>query len=574
MAQTTPTGAEVVARTLARAGVRRVFSLSGNQVLSLYESLDRAGVAIVHTRHEGAAVHMADAWARLTGEVGVCLVSAGPGHANALGALAVAGTGESAVLLLSGHAPLARAGQGAFQEMDQAGLARPLVRWAQVATSPAVLGAQVASALRAAQRGIPGPVHLSLPVDVLEAPAPAGPDAATDAAPDVGAGRAAEGEEAGEAAPPDGAAVRAVLDALSGAARPLILAGAAGGRPALHARLEALSARSGVPWLRVDHPRGLADPGLGRAAEAVAAADVLLLVGKRQDYRLGYAAPPVLASGVRLLQIDPEREAIGRHRPVEVAIVAGLLPALDALLAAAGDGVGGAGGAGGARSGPAAWAARVAALRAAPSGDDPDAAGDGAPGGGLHPWAVLGVLAAALDARRLRGRDVCLVVDGGEFGQWARARLRPAPPGDLVNEPSGAIGYALPFAVAAALARPAATVVALAGDGAFGFYALELETAARCAAPVLVVVGNDAAWGTERHLQLRRYGADRAVATDLLPARYDVLATALGGHGEHVEALDALRPALERALDAVAAGRPAVVDVRLRSVPSPAAGAL
>jgi acetolactate synthase-1/2/3 large subunit len=369
--------------------------------------------------------------------------------------------------------------------------------------------------------------------------------------------------------------VRAVLDALRGAARPLILAGAAGGRPALHARLEALSARSGVPWLRIDHPRGLADPGLGRAAEAVAAADVLLLLGKRQDYRLGYAAPPVLASGCRLLQVDPEREAIGRHHPVEVAIVAGLLPALDALLAAAGGGAGGAGAAApGAPGAHGAWAARVAALRAAPAGDDPHAAGDATAAGGLHPWAVLGVLAAALDARRRRGRDVCLVVDGGEFGQWARARLRPAPPGDLVNEPSGAIGYALPFAVAAALARPAATVVALAGDGAFGFYALELETAARCAAAVLVVVGNDAAWGTERHLQTRRYGPDRAVATDLLPARYDVLATALGGHGEHVEALDAVRPALERALDAVAAGRPAVVDVRLRSVPSPAAGAL
>ena len=558
---TAATGAAAVARALARAGVRRVFSLSGNQVLSLYEALDRAGVAIVHTRHEGAAVHMADAWARLTGEVGVCLVSAGPGHANALGALAMAGSGEAAVLLLSGHAPLGRAGQGAFQEMDQAGLARPLVRWAEVATAPAALGPLVATALRAAQRGIPGPVHLSLPVDVLEAAVPA-----------VADGGAADGGAAADDGPPDAAAVRAVLEALGGAARPLILAGAAGGRPALHARLEALSDRSGAPWLRLDHPRGLADPALGRAAEAVAAADVLLLVGKRQDYRLGYAAPPVLAPGCRLLQIDPAFEAIGRHRPAEVAIVAGLLPALDALLAAAGDAAG--------AGAHAAWRARVAALRAAPAGAGPEAdavadgAPDEAPAPGLHPWAVLGVLADALDDRRRGGQAVCLVVDGGEFGQWARARLRPAAPGDLVNEPSGAIGYALPFAVAARLARPEATTVAIAGDGAFGFYALELETAARCAAPVLAVVGNDAAWGTERHLQTRRYGPGREVATALLPARYDALAAALGGHGEHVEALSALRPALERALAAVAAGRPAVVDVRLRSVPSPAAGAL
>ena len=157
---------------------------------------------------------------------------------------------------------------------------------------------------------------------------------------------------------------------------------------------------------------------------------------------------------------------------------------------------------------------------------------------------------------------------GGSSGQWARARLRPAPPRDLVNEPSGAIGYAVPFAIAARLARPQATVVALAGDGALGFHALELETAGRCGAPVLVVVGNDAAWGTERHLQLRRYGPGRDVATALSAARYSAVVAGLGGHGEHVEEGAGLRPALERALAAVAAGRPALVDVRLRSVPS------
>ena len=143
-----------------------------------------------------------------------------------------------------------------------------------------------------------------------------------------------------------------------------------------------------------------------------------------------------------------------------------------------------------------------------------------------------------------------------------------------MNEPSGAIGYAVPFAIAARLARPQATVVALAGDGALGFHALELETAGRCGAPVLVVVGNDAAWGTERHLQLRRYGPGRDVATALSAARYSAVVAGLGGHGEQVEEGAGLRPALERALAAVAAGRPALVDVRLRSVPSPAAGAL
>ena len=170
------------------------------------------------------------------------------------------------------------------------------------------------------------------------------------------------------------------------------------------------------------------------------------------------------------------------------------------------------------------------------------------------------------------GERACVVLDGGEFGQWARAILRLRPPQHLVNEPSGAIGFSVPFALAARLARPEATVIAIAGDGAFGFHAMEIETAARCRLPFLAIVGNDAAWGTERHLQVARYGADRAVATDLTPARYDRLAKALGGYGAHVERQVELGPALERALAAVAAGQPAVVNVQIQSVPSPAGG--
>jgi acetolactate synthase-1/2/3 large subunit len=555
----TETGAGAVARTLAESGVRRVFSLSGNQILSLYEALDRAGIGVVHTRHEGGAVHMADGWARLTGEVGVALVSAGPGHANSLGALAMASAGESPVLLLSGHAPLARAGQGAFQEMDQVGLARPLTRWADVARRPEDVAGLVGTALGIARGGVPGPVHLSLPVDVLEGAASAGAGGAPEAA---GAGL--------PGTPPDGLAhadVRRVLTGLRRAGRPLILVGPSGGRPAAHARLAALTARTGVPFLVLDYPRGLADPVLGRAIEAVAQADAVLLLAKRQDYRLGYAAPPVLARDCRLMQIDAEPESIGRHRPVDVGIVAPLLPALDALLAVAEETDWPVPGAG-------AWSERVAMLRdASPQVEpDPGPAGEGESAGALHPWPALGAVADAL-AGLDRGR-LCLVLDGGEFGQWARARLRPAAPRDLVNEPSGAIGYALPFAVAAKLARPAATVVALAGDGAFGLYAMELETAVRCGAPVLVVVGNDAAWGTERHLQLRRYGPGRDVATTLSGARYAAVAAGLGAHAERVEDAAGLAPALDRALRALADGRPAVVEVVLRSVPSPASGAL
>ena len=541
----TRTGAQVVARCLAEAGVRWVFSLSGNQILSLYEALDRAGIGIVHTRHEGAAVHMADAWARLTGEVGVCLVTAGPGHANALGALAMAGAGESPVVLLSGHAPSARAGQGAFQEMNQVALARPLTRWSAVAERTAHLPTLIATAFRHAQTGRYGPTQVSLPVDVLEGPAD---DLAQDAEP--GPQQAAYFPTP---APPDTAAVRRIVALLREAARPVVVAGAWCARMRGHAALAAFSQHTGVPFLVVDHPRGLADPGLGRAAKALAAADTALLFGKTQDYRLNYGAPPAIAHTCRLLQIDPVLAEIGRHRAVEDGMVAELLPTAAALLEAAREVSWSLG----------SWTREVAALKETPVTVPTPA--DPSVDDGLHPWSVLDGL-ASLVAKQ----DVCFVLDGGEFGQWGRARLRPSPPHHLVNEPSGAIGFALPFAIASKLARPDAMVVALTGDGAFGFHAVELETAARLGVPVLVVVGNDAKWGTERHLQHARYGPDRGVATDLLPARYDLLAAALGCHGEYVERQEEIKPAFQRAAAALAGGRPAVVNARIRSVPSPA----
>ena len=563
-------GAQLVARGLAAMGVRRVFSLSGNQVLSLYEALDREGIGIVHTRHEAAAVHMADAWARLTGEMGVCLVTAGPGHANALGALAMAESGESPVVMLSGHAPLERAGAaveemrgkpGAFQEMDQAGLARPVTRWAAVATAVEQLPELLETAFARARAGRPGPVSLSLPVNVLEDTVADSGDRVPAGTMRDQAGRPAKtsGENA-DGAEPDVTAFRKIVARLREAERPLIVAGPSAARPRLRAALGAFCAQTRLPLVVVDHPRGLSDPALGHVAKALPRADVVLLFGKTQDYRIGYGAG--LAEGCALLQIDPVRDEIGRYRAPEIGMAAELEPAAQALLVAA-------------RELDAvpwpetAWAEEVAALMA--EVDEPQDVG--ATDEGMHPWRVLDALAAMLDERERDGKAVCLVIDGGEFGQWARARLasrlRREAALHFVNEPSGAIGYAVPFAIAAKLARPEATVVALAGDGAFGFHAMELETAARVGAPVLAVIGNDGAWGTERHLQRARYGNDRTVATELLAARYDVLAHGLGGHGEYAPEGAELSAALAAAFAALDSGKVAVVNARIRSVASP-----
>jgi acetolactate synthase-1/2/3 large subunit len=161
-------------------------------------------------------------------------------------------------------------------------------------------------------------------------------------------------------------------------------------------------------------------------------------------------------------------------------------------------------------------------------------------------------------------REPVLIADGGEFGQWAQACV--SAPTRLINGPSGSIGSALPFALAARLARPDATIVAMLGDGTFGFHLAEMDTAVRAGLPFVAVIGNDACWNAEHQIQLRTYGRDRAHGCELLPARYDQAVAALGGHGEHVTRAADLPPALERALRS---GRPACVNVMIERAAAP-----
>jgi acetolactate synthase-1/2/3 large subunit len=526
-------GADILVRALARGGVRRVFTLSGNHVMPVFDAALDAKLQLVHVRHEAAAVHMADAWARLTGEVGVALVTGGPGHANAVGALYTALAAESPVVLLSGHAPLGELGRGAFQEMRQADMAAPACKAASTATSAAAIGDEVARAFRTAKEGRPGPVHLSLPNDALEAAAAAGEWLVPHRdAFDV------------PFAPLGPSAAEATLAALARAERPLILTGPATmrGRPATAAR--ALERATGVPVIGMESPRGVADPSLGAFPEVLARADLVLLLGKQLDFTLKYGRAPAFDPECRFIQIAPDLDAVQRtSRAVGerliLSTVADVSPATAELAQLA---------AGGPRR--EAWLREVQdAVRYRPA----EWAAAGSRAGAIHPAAVCRAV-----QKHLAGANAVFVSDGGEFGQWAQACL--SAPQRIINGPAGSIGSALPFAAAAKLAFPAAPVVALLGDGTFGFHAAEYDTAARCGAPFVAVVGNDARWNAEYQIQLRTYGRDRALGCELAPSRYDLVAAAFGGHGEHVTQVEDLPAALARAF---ASGRPACVNVTI-----------
>ncbi len=537
-------GADLLVRSLSVAGVDRLFALSGNQIMPVFDACLDEGIELLHVRHEAAAVHMADAWGRLTGNPGVALVTAGPGHANALSAMYVALAAESPLVLLSGHAPQSGLGRGVFQEMVQAKMAGHVAKLSWTATDAARLGHDLARALRTARSGRPGPVHVSLPVDLLEARL----DDLTQALP-----------EPDDFLPSmsllDTETAESLLTTLSGATKPLILAGPAMTRSPGSELLSQLADTTHVPVIGMESPRGINDPSLGALAEILAEADLVVLLGKQLDFTLRHGEPPVFRSDCRFLQLDPETRVLEQTGRVlddparlKASDLADPVPAAERLVGLAEQ-----------TDWPLTdWFDEV---QAAVSYRPPEWTTYGSEHNGpLHAVELCRAVQQLLD----EADDAVFVSDGGEFGQWAQACL--SAPRRIINGPAGSIGSSVPFAISAALAFPEARVVVTLGDGTFGFHATEFDTALRYNLPFVAVVGNDACWNAEHQIQLRKYGPERLIGCELRPTRYDRVVSALGGHGENVTRPDELQPALQRAFDS---GLPACVNVMVQRVAAP-----
>ena len=530
-------GCDALLHSLKAAGVRRIFTLSGNHIMPVFDAALDSGIALIHTRHEASAVHMADAHARITGEVGIALVTGGPGHANAVSALYTAQMAEAPIVLLSGHAPSHQLGQGAFQEMRQAEMAAPVTKAAWTCAGPHAIAADIVRAIRLARSGRPGPVQLNLPTDALELAA------------DTPVLKADAFEP--EAMPLTQAIAVDLMQRLARAGRPLILAGPACMTRRGRALLAALEAASGVPVIGMESPRGIADASLGAFAQMLAQADCVVLVGKRLDFTLKFGKAPAFPAAATVHQVDADLFEIERSRcalgeRLQITAVADAFAALSALTLAASTRATGA------------WLADVrAAIAYRPAAWD--TARSSAPGK-LHPVQMLKPLQTLLDSHP----DAVLVCDGGEIGQWATACLRA--PHRVINGVAGAIGAGLPYALAARCAEPDAPVVAVMGDGTVGFHIAEFDTALRYGLPFVSVVGNDARWNAEYQIQLRDFGAGRLLGCELRPMRYDAVVQAFGGHGELVTEPEAMGPAVQRAQ---ASGLPACLNVMIEGLPAP-----
>ncbi len=539
-------GADVLAQSIARMGARHVFTLSGNQIMPVFDASIDAGLTLHHFRHEAAAVHAADAWARLTGEVGVALLTGGPGHANGISALYTALMSESPLVMLSGHAPFNELHKGAFQEMRQAEMAAPVVKAAFTAQSAEHIGQEFARAVRHAQFGRPGPVHLSLPFDVLE-------HKVTATEQRIPAAHAFTTQPAclGEAG------IDAVLREINAAKRPLLLTGPAMSTDRGRAAREALATALNLPVICMESPRGVNDPRLGAFPTVLAQADLVVLIGKLPDFTLKFAQAPALNAACRLIVLDPDPAmltragyAIGDASRITLAAVSEPFATIAALTQRA-------------QALKSTWGNEVHdALRHRPVAWRTIQTAAGSP---AHPLEVGRAVQALIDAEHRAHRETVFICDGGEFGQWAQASVDA--PTRLINGPAGAIGSALPFAIAAKLARPQATVLAMLGDGTFGFHAMEYDTAVREQLAFTAIVGNDACWNAEHQIQLRAYGKARAIACELLPTRYDAVVQALGGVGAYAPDAAHLAPCLQQA---VKANQPACVNAMIERHPAPA----
>lgn len=543
-------GGHLAVRGLLAEQVRVVFTVSGGVINPIYDACIGTDIRLVHTRHEAAAVYMADAWARLTREPGVALLTLGAGVATGVAGLLTAFLASSPVVVLAGRAALGRAEMRPFSEFDQVGVVRPITKWARTLPETRRIPEYLSTAFRQALCGRPGPVFLDFPADLLAAEVeehevrfPA---------------RARPGRPQGDPQLVDAAAAL-----VAAARRPVVLAGSGVWWSEAVEELRELLETAGLPLFAERMARGALPPGhplsLGVGAvqlnPALAAAlresDLLVIAGGRIDYLVEYGRPPIVNPHAKVVQIDIEPEEIGHNRDVDVGIVGDARAVLRQLVAALRQ-----------RPAPpdrAAWVERLQAeRRQAEAALAPLLESAEVP---IHP------LRLCAELRRIIDRETIVITSGGDIEQWGRWLLEPHAPGQYLRAgQTGALGVDVPYAVAAQLAHPEKRVVVLTGDGGIGYAAMELDTAARHGLPIVCVVANDGCWAQIKHQQELSYGPERVIAMDLPPRPYEQIAEALGGYGERVTRPEDLGAALRRALRS---GRPALVNVLTRPAVSP-----
>ncbi|HEX6547389.1 MAG TPA: acetolactate synthase [Candidatus Dormibacteraeota bacterium] len=527
MGESAGTG-ELIALALQRAGTRHLFTLNGGHIWGVLLGALEHGIGLIDVRHEQTAAFAAEGWSKLTRECGVAAVTAGPGVTNTVSAIAGAWANDSPMLLIGGRSPLSTEGMGSLQELDHLPILGSITKSAVTVREADEVYAEVERALSTALTPRTGPAYLDVPADVFfsgaEVPAPDGVHLPTDAV---------QG--------PDPEQVARAGDLLNRAQRPVIVAGSGVWWGRAEDELANVAEAAGIPAVLNGLARGVLGPDHALQATAgrrvaLGQADVVAVCGVPLDFRLGFGNPPVIAADAQLIYIDVDDRR--RHRAGAAALDGDIRRSL-ALLAERVE-----------PCGRTEWIERVRIASEESRRRDQELAGSNKTP--IHPGRLVAEIRARLDP------DAIVIGDGGDFVSFVGRMIESSRPGCFLEPgPYGCLGTGAGYAIAARLAHPDRQVVLFSGDGAFGFSAIDFDTLVRHRLPVVCVIGNNGIWATEKHPMEEMLGA--AVAADLRAGtRYDLVAEALGAHGELVEDPEQLGPAFERALKA---GVPAVINV-------------
>lgn len=531
-------GGKLAARALKNAGVECVFTLCGGHVMPIYDGCLDEGIRVVDVRHEQAATHAADAWARVNpGKIGAAIVTAGPGVTDCVTGVANAWRANSPMIVFGGQGPFANIRRGSLQEMDHVSLMKPITKWADACYDTERIAEYIETAIRHAVSGLPGPVYLEIPMDVLM--------------------NTADMETAGSrpirtvppTLMPDESAAREALKILSRAERPMMMAGTSVKWSNAQPQLGALLEKTNIPAYANGMGRGCIPRGSKHLfnrtrREAISHCDVIVLAGTVLDFRMAFGRR--IPDDAKIIQLDMDYSVIGHNRPADVALVGNLACTFDMLLRIMDEE--------GVRLDFSGYAQQLRERENALASELADRCkSDETP---IDPLRLCSEIADAVTD------DMIVIGDGGDIVAQA-SKVVPVPRNGYWMDPGplGTLGVGMPFAIAAQIAHPDKRVLIIYGDGSFGLNGFEYDTAARFNLPIVGILGNDAAWGQMMRPQANMYGAERLVATKLASTRYDLVVEALGGHGEHVTEPGEIRPAIDRALES---GKPALVNVEMK----------
>lgn len=528
-------GGRLFAKALKREGVEYVFTLNGGHIYNLYEGCVDEGIKVIDFRHEQVAAHAAEGWAKVTGKPGVAIVTAGPGVTDAVTGIANAFQAPSPMVMIGGNAGISDHLRGGLQDFDSATFLKPVTKFSEQVKRVERIPEYVAIAFRHATSGVPGPVYLEIPIDIV--------GGSTDEANvKYPASYRTEARAYG-----DPEYIRQVVDILHNAERPMVLAGSDvwwnDASEELRQFVETIDApvflnamgRGSIPS---DHPNL---GSLGRRYGLVKS-DAVILIGTPIDFRLGYGADTMFPQNPKLVEIMMDAGKIGQNRDIDVGVVGDSKAVLQQIMDGLRDT--------GYKSPGKGWVEEVItedqSLKAA---DEPMLNSDQSP---IHPMRLMKELRDTLDS------DATVIGDGGDIVTFAARVLNINEPGHWLDPGQfGCLGAGSGFAAAAQLARPGKQVCIVYGDGGFGLTGFDVETYVRFNLPIVSIVGNNGAWNQTTQGVVRR--GMRGIGTYLSQeTNYAQIMEGMGGYGERVTDPEQIRPALERAFGS---GKPALLDV-------------